>query len=183
METIELKITDWKKQTHELGKSFRAHAAENDQEGNFVFENYDILKEHRYFSAMIPKELGGGGLSFAEMCNIIRIIAHYCGSTALAFSMHQHLVAATIWKYKHKGVGEPTLRKVVDKQLVLVSTGARDWLGSNGTLQKVEGGYLFSGKKHFASQSAYGDVAVTSAPYQDKAGDWKVLHFSGSICQ
>ena len=62
--------------------------------------------------------------------------------------------------------------------MVLISTGARDWLGSNGEMKKTEGGYLFSGKKHFASQSAHGDVAVTSAPYQDEHGAWHVLHFA-----
>lgn len=70
------------------------------------------------------------------------------------------------------------LQKVAEHQTVLISTGARDWLGSNGEMEKVEGGYLFSGKKHFASQSAGGNVAVTSAPYCDKKGDWHVLHFA-----
>ena len=112
---------------------------------------------------------------------MLRILAQYCGSTALAFSMHQHLVAATVWKYKNKGLGEATLRKVADHQIILVSTGARDWLSSNGELQKVKGGYLFSARKAFASQSSFGDVAVTSAPYQNEAGEWKVLHFPVSL--
>ena len=147
MKTLELQATDWQKLTHQLGETFASRAAQSDQEGSFVKENYELLKEHRYFSAMIPRELGGGGISHEAMCNIIRTLAHYCGSTALAFSMHQHLVAAAIWKYKHKGQSEATLRKVVAKQLVLISTGARDWLASNGEMEKVEGGYVFSAKE------------------------------------
>ena len=117
-------------------------------------------------------------MTHAEMCNVIRVIAHYCSSTALAFSMHQHLIATALWKYKHKNEGEEMLRNVAEHQLVLISTGARDWLGSNGELKKIDGGYLLSGKKHFASQSVAGDMAVTSATFLNHYGEWQVLHFS-----
>lgn len=169
--------TNWNIVIQELGKTFAERATSYDQQGVFVFENYEELKEAQFFSAMIPQELGGGGISYAQMCNLIRQLAHYCSSTALACSMHQHLVAATVWKYKQKGQGAPLLERVAREQIILISTGARDWLESNGSMEKVEGGYLLSGKKHFASQSAKGDIAITSAPFQDLQGDWKVLHF------
>ncbi|MEZ5039780.1 MAG: acyl-CoA dehydrogenase family protein [Saprospiraceae bacterium] len=178
---IQTKQINWSALINELGKDFADRAGHYDQTGTFVVENYEELKTHQFFSAMIPKELGGGGISHAEMCNIIRIMAHYCSSTALAFSMHQHLVAATVWKYKHKGEGVPLLKRVVEEQLVLISTGARDWLESNGEMEKVNGGYLFSGKKFFASQSAGGDLAVTSAPCLNTEKEWQVLHFGVSM--
>jgi alkylation response protein AidB-like acyl-CoA dehydrogenase len=170
-------LNDWKQLTHHLGNSFAKRAAQHDEEATFVFENYEDLKALRYFSAAIPSELDGGGVSHADMCNLIRIMAHYCSSTALALSMHQHLVAAAIWRYKHKGEKPVLMEKVVKNQLVLVSTGARDWLDSNGELKKTEGGYLLSGKKSFASQSIMGDVAITSAPYLNPENGWEVLHF------
>lgn len=178
MNTIVKEKTNWGEQIHHLGKIFEKRAFENDRTGNFVFENYEQLKEHRFFSAAIPKKFGGGGVSHAEMCQIIRIMGQYCGSTALAFSMHQHLVAATLWKYNHKAKGADFLRGVASDEQVLISTGARDWLGSNGEMTKVKGGYLFDAKKHFASQSVAGDVAVTSSPYVDQEGNRLVLHFS-----
>ena len=45
-------------------------------------------------------------------------------------------------------------------------------------MEKVEGGYRLSGRKHFASQSIAGDIAVTSAPYKCENGNWHVLHFA-----
>ena len=180
-ERVQKKNTDWRALINELGKDFAGRAGHYDQAGTFVFENYEQLKAHRFFSAMIPEELGGGGISHAEMCDIIRIMAYYCSSTALAFSMHQHLVAATVWKYKHQGEGAPLLQRVAKEQLVLISTGARDWLESNGEMVKAEGGYLFSGKKYFASQSAGGDLAITSAPWLDTDNEWQVLHFGVSM--
>ena len=178
METMTATITNWKQLTHDLGKSFAARADQQDKDGTFVFENYEELKEHKYFSAAVPEELGGGGVSHSEMCTIIRIMAQYCGSTALAFAMHQHLIAAAIWRYKNKGEAGPMLQKVAKDQLVLVSTGARDWLDSNGEMTKTEAGYLLSGKKHFASQSIAGDMAVTSAPFSHPENGWQVLHFA-----
>jgi len=178
MENLIEVTTNWIELTHELGKKFEERASASDDASEFVYENYNDLKAHGYFSALVPTELGGAGMSHTEMCDIIRIIGSYCGSTALAFSMHQHLVSATVWKFIHKGEGEPLLRKIADKQLVLVSTGARDWLSSNGEVTKTEGGYLISAKKSFASQSSVGDIAVTSAPYCDENGNWNVLHFA-----
>ena len=178
MEVLEQTKKISNKTITELQIAFRKRAAQHDASGSFVIENYSDLKKHRLFSALVPEELGGLGMTYEEMCQLLKSLAHACGSTALAFSMHQHLVAAAVWKYKKKGVGKEMLMRVADEQLVLVSTGARDWLGSNGEMHQVEGGYLLSAQKHFASQSIGGDVAITSAPYCNEKGEWKVLHFS-----
>jgi alkylation response protein AidB-like acyl-CoA dehydrogenase len=168
---------DWLELTHELGRDFAARAAEHDEDDSFVAENYAALKEHGFFGAMVPEEFGGGGVSHSEMCDLLRALAHYCGSTALAHSMHQHLVATTLWKFRHGQGGEPVLRNVAAKQLVLVSTGANDWLESSGEGVRAEGGYRVTATKPFASQSAAGDVLVTSAPFHDGEKGWQVLHF------
>jgi alkylation response protein AidB-like acyl-CoA dehydrogenase len=162
----------WSEVAHSLGAEFAGRAAAHDEEDTFVSANYTALKERRVFSAGIPEELGGGGASHREVCDMLRTLAQYCGSTALALSMHQHLIAATVWKYRRGQGGEPMLKKVAENQLVLVSTGAGDWLESNGSVAKADGGYLVSAHKHFASQSAVGDILVTSAPFMDE-----VLHF------
>ncbi|HEY6435105.1 MAG TPA: acyl-CoA dehydrogenase family protein, partial [Ignavibacteriaceae bacterium] len=95
-----LSIGDWIEKTHKLGKDFAARAEEYDNNDQFVTENYYALKENGFLSVAIPEELGGGGISHSEMCDILRTLAQYCSSTALALSMHQHLLAANIWKFK-----------------------------------------------------------------------------------
>ncbi|MEL7120248.1 MAG: acyl-CoA dehydrogenase family protein [Bacteroidota bacterium] len=178
MNVLQKTKTDWNELVHQIGPDFESLAQQKDHHDTFVYENYDRLKQHNFFSAMITEELGGAGLSYVQNCHLIKTLATYCSSTALAFSMHQHLVAASLWKYKNKGVGKELLKKIVNEQLILISTGAKDWLSSNGDLERIKGGYLFSAKKHFASQSEIGDIAVTSAPYLNEAGNWEVLHFS-----
>jgi alkylation response protein AidB-like acyl-CoA dehydrogenase len=178
---VRTEASHWINVAHSLGKDFASRAATHDEDDSFVGQNYADLKERRVFSAAIPEELGGGGASHAEVCDILRTLAQYCGSTALALAMHQHLVAANVWKYRRGEGGEAMLKNVAENQLVLVSTGARDWLESNGTMTRTEGGYLVSARKYFASQSAVGDMLVTSAPFLDPEQGWQVLHFPVSM--
>src|SRR5215471_20100535 len=80
----------------ELGERFAARAARHDSDDSFVAENYADLKSHHLFSAGVPADLGGGGASHAELCAVLRTLGRSCGSTALALSMHTHLVAAAV---------------------------------------------------------------------------------------
>ena len=120
-------------------------------------------------------------MSYSDVCGLIRGFGRACGSTALAFSMHQHLVAAALWNYRRGKPGEALLRAVADGEMVLVSTGALDWLSSNGVLQRCEGGYRASAKKPFASGCLAGDFLVTSGQYNDPVAGRQVLHFSVSM--
>jgi len=169
---------EWWKLIQELGHEFESRAAQHDRDGSFVGENYAALREHGVLAAAIPEELGGGGVSHSTMCDLLRVLAQYCASTALAQAMHQHLLAAIIWKYRRGQGGAEMLKGVAAKQPVLVSTGARDWLESNGEMVKCDGGFRVKAMKSFASQSAVGDLLVTSAPFQDPAAGWQVLHFT-----
>lgn len=169
---------DWKIAVEELKPAFVARTAGCDDQDRFVSDNIEDLKARKMYSAMIPTALGGGGVPHSEMCALIRDIARSCSSTALAFSMHQHLVAAAAWNYLHGNPGEKLLRAVVDGEKVLVSTGANDWLASSGAMQACDGGFRCSARKGFASGCPSGDILVTSGRYQDPEQGWQVLHFS-----
>jgi alkylation response protein AidB-like acyl-CoA dehydrogenase len=169
--------TDWTAVARALGPGFAARAAAHDADDAFVADNYQELKAQRVFSAGVPAELGGGGATYPELCAMLREIAHSCGSTALALSMHTHLLAATIWRYRQGQPVAPLLQRIANEQLVLVSTGASDWLDSSGRAERVDGGYHVSGRKIFGSGSPMGDLLITSARYEDPAAGPTVLHF------
>jgi acyl-CoA dehydrogenase len=57
------------------------------------------------------------------MAHALRELAKFCGSTALAVSRHQHLIATLVWNYRHGKPGQKVLEKVAANELVLVSTG------------------------------------------------------------
>jgi alkylation response protein AidB-like acyl-CoA dehydrogenase len=168
----------WQETIQAIGLNCAGRAAASDQEDAFVTQNYAELRAAKFFAAAIPAELGGGGVTHGEMCDLLRVLGQHCGSTALAASMHQHLLAAMTWRYRRGQGGEERLRMIAEKQPVLVSTGARDWLESNGSLQRTNGGYLLTGLKNFASQSASGDILVTSGVLEEADRDPEVLHFA-----
>ena len=175
--TVTRTTRQWIESIHALGPEFESRAAVSDREALFVSENYAALKHLEYFKVIIPVDLGGGGLPYSDLCNLVRIIAQSDGATALASSMHQHLLSANVWKHLKGQDASALLTKVAKEQTILISTGARDWLESNGELVAVDGGYRVTAVKAFASQSTIGDMLITSAPYNDPKEGWQVLHF------
>lgn len=161
----------------ELGPQFAEGVAERDENATFVAEHYAALRDRKVFSALVPRDLGGGGVPHSQMCAFVRALAPYCGSTALALSMHQHLVAAAVFNDRNGKPGRKLLERVAAKEAILVSTGANDWTASNGSSEKVDGGFRVTARKPFASGSPKGDILVTSAPYEDPKEGAQVLHF------
>lgn len=168
---------NWQSEIDRLGPVFAERLREHDDNDTFIAENYADLKAIGFLSAQVPSDLGGGGVSHSEMCDLIRQLATYCSSTGLATSMHQHLIAAAVWNHKHGKPGQVLLERVAREQIVLVSTGGNDWLGSGGSMERVEGGYRVKAFKPFASGSPAGAVAMTSAVYQHPEEGAQVLHF------
>ena len=160
-----------------IGPRFAEGADERDARDAFVAAHYDVMKQHKLFSALIPKELGGGGAGHSAMCGFLRRLAHYCPSTALSLSMHQQLVAAAVYNHRNGRPGRKLLERVVAGETVLVSTGANDWMESSGKVERAEGGFRVSARKPFGSGSPMGGVLVTSAPFEDAKEGWQVLHF------
>jgi alkylation response protein AidB-like acyl-CoA dehydrogenase len=163
---------------HELGPKFAARAGRCDSEDLFVAENYADLKKLGVFTAGLPAELGGGGAEHGELGEMLRVLARYCGSTALALSMHTHQVATAVWRWRRDPPPLDTLlRRVGAENLVLVSSGGSDWIAGSGRAERVEGGWRITARKIFASGVPIGDVLVTSAVWNDPETGPTVLHF------
>ncbi|HEY4157620.1 MAG TPA: acyl-CoA dehydrogenase family protein [Polyangiaceae bacterium] len=169
---------DWKRIAAELGASFAERAAGYDDGDRFVVENYGELKQKKIFSMAVPSELGGGGAKLSDTCELLRELGKHCGSTALALSMHQHLLAAAVVRHLKGMPAAPLLKKVAESEAVLVSTGASDWIDANGSAERVEGGYRVNAKKIFGSGSPSGDVMITSVAWNSDPEGPSVLHFS-----
>lgn len=163
----------------EIGPRIAAHASRHDAEGSFVTEAYDELRAAGLLRAAVPVELGGDGATISELAALQRELAHHCGSTALASSMHQHVVAFTAWRYRRGLPGaEATLRRVADEQILLVSTGGGDYTHPHGDAVRVDGGYRVTGRKRFASQSVEGTVMSTMFCFDDPEQGRRVLNMA-----
>jgi indole-3-acetate monooxygenase len=167
---------------HELGPEFSARAARCDGEDLFVTDNYLALKQRSVLTAGIPKELGGGGVEFRQLSEMLRILAHYCGSTALALSMHTHQVAIAAWRWRRDPLPlETLLRKIVSNELVPVSSGGSDWIAGSGKAEPTQGGWHISARTIFVSGVPIGGLLITSAVWETAPNGPTVLHFPLSL--
>lgn len=159
-----------------------AAAEKADANDQFVAGNYALIRDSGLVEAGVPRELGGGGADVRDLSEMLRTLAHACGSTALAFSMHTHQVAIPAWRWQHQSLSavEPLLRRVATERIILLSSGGSDWIGGSGTARKVDGGYRISGRKVFTSGAPAGDILMTGAILEED-GERFVLHFGAPM--
>ncbi|WP_296599332.1 acyl-CoA dehydrogenase family protein [Phenylobacterium sp.] len=175
---VKAEAIDWVQRVRDLGPRIAAHAADADEGDLFVAESLDLLKAAGVQTAPVPAELGGGGASVADLSHLLRALAGYCGSTALALAMHTHAVALPAWRWRRTPEAvEGLLKRVVAEGLTLVSSGGSDWLDGSCKALPVDGGFRVSGRKIFSSGSPRGDLLVTMA-VQETAEGPMVLHMA-----
>ena len=155
---------EWRTTLATLTPAFAERAAQLDEGDEFVAENFRALRASGLLAAGVPREQGGEGLELAELCELLRTLAHACSSTALAFSMHTHQVAVAAWRLKHqKAPVTPMLEKVARDKVVILTTGGGDWLDSSGEAAAADGGFRVRARKPFSSAAPTGDLLSTSA--------------------
>ena len=151
-------------------------------EDAYVAESFALLKQSGLLEAGVAAELGGGGASPDELAEMLKTLAWYCGSTALAFAMHTHQVAVPAWRWRHQPAAraavEPLLKRLAGERLQLVSSGANDWIAGEGKAEKVEGGYRITARKRFASGAPTGDLLITGAVLEEPGEPPMVLYFA-----
>jgi acyl-CoA dehydrogenase len=174
--------TDWSGLMRALGPRFAERAPAHDATDTFVADNFAELRQQGVLAAAVPAELGGGGASYPLLCDMLRTLARYCGSTALTLSMHTHTVATLAWRWRRdpKPV-EALLRRVAAERLLLIGSGASDWLTSSGRAERHDGGWRINAEKIFASGVPSGDLFLTQAIHDDPQDGPTVLHFAVPI--
>lgn len=166
---------DWVDRARIVGESLRPEVAERDRTGELSRTAFDLLRDHGLSAAGVPTEFGGGGATHTDVGTILRELGRHDPSTAVAFAMHCHLVATQVWRHKHGADASGVLGKVA-AGAILVSTGASDWVASNGHAERVEGGYRVSARKAPASGCEAGTILVTSVRWDGAPEGPRVLH-------
>lgn len=169
--------TTWSDLAEQVAARVATDAADHDRTGAFVAEAMALARDAGLVSMLVPAELDGGGATHAQTCAALRALAHGCPATSLTLSMHSHLVAAQVWRHKHD-LPAPVLSRVADERIILVSTGASDWLDSNGTATAVDGGFRVTARKSPSSGAPAGDVLVSSARWDGGPDGPQVIHFA-----
>jgi len=101
-----------------------------DFNARFPVETVDALKREKLLSAVIPTELGGMGASVAEMSDVVRVLSHYCTSSALVLAMHT-IEVYTLVRYGTTPSLQTLIKRIVDEQILLANdpplTAAPHW--------------------------------------------------------
>ena len=200
-------------------EKFAPRAAAHDRDATFPFDNYDDLRRAGLLAICVPKAHGGLGADFATYVMVAAEIGRHCGSTALSYNMH---VCSCLWsgliadaldmtpeqRADHEKNRAIHYANIVERGQIYsqpfseggaAAAGKAPW----GTLaRRVDGGYVVSGRKIFASLSGAADfygvlctVDVPGATLRDSlylavpataegvsvVGDWDPLGMRGTV--
>jgi alkylation response protein AidB-like acyl-CoA dehydrogenase len=127
-----------------------------DRENRFFTEDFEELRNAGYLKMPVPKELGGPGMSLAEVCREQRRLAYHAAPTALAVNMHLYWVglAADLWRSGDKSL-EWMLKGALAGEVFAAghaeSGNDLPLLLSTAKAERVRGGYRYTGRKSFGS--------------------------------
>ncbi len=163
---------------------FRTRAAGHDRESSFPVENIDDLKRSGGIAAFVPSELGGFGLeSIHDWIVAMERLARGDASTAISLNMHLTVtrnLASTWRRSKARGDAagearsEATLRSVAAGTLVFGATATEagtDFLRPRTSAERVDGGWVINGQKHFVTMSPIADLFVVGLRVVQDDGD------------
>jgi alkylation response protein AidB-like acyl-CoA dehydrogenase len=138
------------------GKRCRERAPIYDRENRFFSEDFEELREARYLEMAIPKEMGGLGMTLADVGRETRRLAYYAPATALAMHMHTYWVgvASTLWQEGDKSLAW-LLEEAAGGEVFAAGHAETGndlpLLLSTTKAERVAGGYRFTGRKSFSS--------------------------------
>ncbi|GAC1478970.1 MAG: acyl-CoA dehydrogenase family protein [Acidimicrobiales bacterium] len=144
--------------TEDILDSCASRTAAYDRDNTFFSEDFEELRASGYLLMAVPAELGGLGLSLAEVCQEERKLARRSPATALATNMHVYWtgLAADLWRSGDKSVAW-ILEEAVAGEVFAAGHGeaGNDFplLASTSRAEPVDGGYRIYGHKIFGSLS------------------------------
>ncbi len=136
--------------------NFATRAAGYDRDNRFLEQDFADLRAAKYLMSPVPAEFGGPGMSLAEVSREQRRLAYHAPATALAVNMHLYWVgvAADLWRRGDKSL-EWLLGDAANGEVFAAGHAETGndvpVLASTTKAERVEGGYRFTGRKHFGS--------------------------------
>ena len=107
------------------------YAADVDAAGRFPKETFEALKRERLLGCWIPKEYGGEGVSFTEICALVARLGQACGSSAMVYGMHQIKMSSLIQHSTGSEWHQDFMRECARDQLLLGSATTEGGIGGD----------------------------------------------------
>lgn len=152
-----------------MGPTMDERAVRHDLEASFPFDNFADFSDNGLLAVSIPTAYGGMGAGYADYVRVSEEVGRHCGASGLTFNMHN---ATMLWcgevadlldmtpqqREQHDERRAAMYRGVVEHGHIHsqpfsegLAPGATAGVGTTAT--PVEGGWLVTGRKIFASLS------------------------------
>src|SRR6185437_12200014 len=163
-----LPATDLRSRIDKVAAVAAAHAIAVDRESRFPHEAIAAARAERLLSIAVPRELGGEGLSTADVVDVCYALGKACASTAMIYAMHQTKVACLVRHGRGSAWHQLLLRRLCAEQLLLASSTTEGQAGGDvrNSAAPVEGGAARITLERQATVISYGEAAdgiVTTA--------------------
>ena len=167
--------------SQDLLTRFAGRAADYDRKNSFFHEDFADLKAAGYLTLPVPRELGGRGLTLAQMCREQRRLAYHAPATALGINMHVYWVGlvADLWRQGDKSL-EWLLKEAMAGEVFNAGHSERGndipGLLSTSKAERVDGGFKFTGHKMFGSLAPVFTRYGMHGLWADADGGPKIVH-------
>lgn len=139
-----------------------------DREAAFPTETFDALRSAGALGALVPTELGGGGLPLTAVAEASFELGRRCGASGLVFAMHQIQVAAIVRHLDDAPWFSAFLRELARDQLLVASVTSE--IGTGGDLGRsiaavtsgADGTLTFEKQAPTVSYGAHADALLTT---------------------
>ncbi|MGK2949777.1 MAG: acyl-CoA dehydrogenase family protein [Acidimicrobiales bacterium] len=144
--------------TDDMLARFDERAPQYDRENRFFSEDFEELRDSGYLLLAVPQELGGYGLTLAEVMAHQRRLAYHAPATAIAINMHLYWtgVAADMARFGDDSLGW-ILEAAAQGEVFAAGHGEvgndAGLVAATTVAERVDGGWRFTGHKIFGSLS------------------------------
>jgi alkylation response protein AidB-like acyl-CoA dehydrogenase len=164
-----------------LVQSFAERCGGYDKANRFFQEDFVDLRDAGYLTMAVPRELGGRGLTLAEVCREQRRLAYYAPATVLGINMHVYWVGlvADLWRSGDRSL-EWLLKEAMAGEVFNAGHSERGndlpVLLSTTKAERVDGGFRFTGHKMFGSLAPVFTRYGLHGMWADAEGGPKIVH-------
>ncbi|MDQ6745077.1 MAG: acyl-CoA/acyl-ACP dehydrogenase [Actinomycetota bacterium] len=157
------------------GEVAAAHAAEVDRDARFPREALDALRESGALAALVPAELGGGGVALESVAGACYELGQRCASAAMVFAMHQIQVATIVRHLEPGSWFEEYLRDLAANGRLIASVTSEIGTGGDmgrsiaGVSPAQDGWLTFQKQAPTVSYGAQADDLLTTVRRSEEA--------------
>lgn len=155
-----MSFTELRGAAERLARTLAESALERDREGGTAKHERDSIRASGLLACSIPKEYGGGGASWLEVMQLVRLLSAADSSLGHLFGFH-HLLVATVRLFGIRTQWEAAYRESASG--LLFWGNALNPLDPGTRLTRHDGVMTISGKKSFCSGALDSDRLIVSA--------------------